>query len=62
MDVLYPSGLYAAFTSKRDPKELESALKSALEDNKLSLGSFSTEVRPIPGSVCAIDIDAKAVG
>lgn len=62
MDVLYPSGLYAAFTSDRDPKELESTLKSALEDNKLGLGSFSTEVRPIPGSVWAIDIDSKAVG
>jgi len=62
VDVLYPSGLYATFTSDRDPKELESTLTTALEDNKLRLGSFTAEVRPVPGSVWAIEIDSKAVG
>lgn len=50
------------FTSTRDAAELEAALGAALEERKLKLDRFTTEVRPLPGQVHVIDIDAKAVG
>lgn len=41
---------------------LRAALETGLAKNKLTLERFTTEVRPIPGEVRAISIDAKAVG